>query len=84
MFDVLLDRDRPKRSAVSQISRKVLTEELRSLEGNGLVLRAELGDERKRVRYALTPKGKGLAEILGQMFTWAMEHRPEIRLSQSA
>ena len=70
--------------ALPEISRKVLTEELRSLESNGLVLRTELGDERKRVRYELTRKGRGLASILGQMFAWAMEHRKDGRLAQTA
>lgn len=70
--------------ALPQISRKVLTEELRSLENSGLVLRTELGDERKRVRYALTSKGRGLAGILGHMFVWAMEHRENGQLQRSA
>ncbi|MHA7777115.1 winged helix-turn-helix transcriptional regulator [Roseibium sp. M-1] len=59
------------------ISRKVLTGELRHLEEIGLVCRTELDDARRRVRYSLTPKGRGLADILRQMFIWALEHRGE-------
>ncbi len=62
---------------LSPISRKVLTEELRHLEEIGLVIRTELDDARRRVRYGLSHKGRGLADILGQVFLWAMEHRDE-------
>lgn len=56
------------------ISRKVLTQELRHLEEIGLVARTELDDAHRRVRYALTSKGRSLAEILGQIYLWALEH----------
>jgi DNA-binding HxlR family transcriptional regulator len=56
------------------ISRKVLAQELRNLEEIGLVCRTELEDARKRVRYGLTPKGRGLSDILMQVFIWALEH----------
>ncbi|MBN8181723.1 MULTISPECIES: winged helix-turn-helix transcriptional regulator [Roseibium] len=56
------------------ISRKVLTQELRHLEEIGLVARTELDDAHRRVRYALTPKGRSLTEILGQVYLWAVEH----------
>jgi DNA-binding HxlR family transcriptional regulator len=57
------------------VSRKVLTERLRELEDIGLVSRMELKDARNRVRYGLTAKGKSLADILGQIYAWALEHR---------
>ncbi len=57
------------------ISRKVLTEELRHLEEIGLVIRTELDDARRRVRYGLSEKGRGLADILGRIFLWALEYR---------
>ena len=52
----------------------LLTQELRHLEEIGLVARTELDDAHRRVRYALTPKGRSLTEILGQVYLWAVEH----------
>ncbi|GAB2183893.1 winged helix-turn-helix transcriptional regulator [Roseibium sp. LAB1] len=59
---------------LSPISRKVLVQELRHLEDAGLVARTQLDDARRRVRYGLTSKGRSLAEILGRIFLWAVEH----------
>lgn len=52
----------------------MLTEELRHLEAIGLVTRTELLDAHRRVRYALSEKGRDLAVILGDIFAWAVKY----------
>jgi DNA-binding HxlR family transcriptional regulator len=63
------------RNLVGGISAKVLTETLRRLDYNGLVIRAASG-------YALTPLGESLLgpiEVLGQ---WAFEHGDQVMEAQ--
>ena len=49
------------------ISTKVLNERLRKLVAFGLLTRREFEQKPPRVEYALTPPGKKLARILGQL-----------------
>ncbi|WP_417679505.1 winged helix-turn-helix transcriptional regulator [Roseibium sp.] len=67
--------------ALPGISRKVLTEELRHLEAIGLVTRTERLDARHRVRYGLSEKGRGLAVILGDIFSWAMKYPADVSVT---
>ena len=56
--------------AVAGISRKVLTDQLRVFEENGLVARIPKQDARSRVGYSLTDKGRALGGILDQLLDW--------------
>ena len=49
---------------------KMLTQQLRELEGNGLVLRTVFPVVPPKVEYSLTEKGATLGPILEAMFEW--------------
>jgi DNA-binding HxlR family transcriptional regulator len=67
---------------VGEISKKTLTQTLRSLESAGVVARrADPGDP-SRVEYSLTALGWSLTEPLMALYEWAAEHlREEQRLT---
>jgi DNA-binding HxlR family transcriptional regulator len=55
---------------LSLISRKVLTEQLRELEEDGIVRREAFAELPPRVEYSLTPHGLDLLPILDQLSAW--------------
>lgn len=55
---------------ISIISRKVLTDQLREMEKDGLLLREEFKEMPPRVEYRLTEKGNALIPILKQLEDW--------------
>ena len=55
---------------VPSISKKVLTEQLRELEADGLISRKQYKELPPRVEYALTDFGKGLCPLLIDMAAW--------------
>jgi DNA-binding HxlR family transcriptional regulator len=55
---------------LSLISRKVLTEQLRELEEDGIVRREAFAELPPRVEYSLTPHGLALLPILDQLSAW--------------
>ncbi|AVR96779.1 winged helix-turn-helix transcriptional regulator [Pseudoduganella armeniaca] len=60
---------------VPQASRKVLTEQLRQLEADGLVVRIALDDEVPRgVCYDLTAVAQGLLPALRLLHDWGIAH----------
>jgi DNA-binding HxlR family transcriptional regulator len=59
------------RDALPGVSEKVLTEQLRQLEMDGIVERKVSGDKPPRVEYALTAAGKELKPLLVAMCEWA-------------
>ena len=71
--------DRPQRFKeisvqVDGISTKMLTQTLRGLERDGLLERHQYPEIPPRVTYELTDSGKGLAEALAQVESWATDH----------
>ena len=52
------------------ISRKVLTEQLKELEEDGIVLREAFAELPPRVEYSLTERGALLLPILAQLCSW--------------
>ncbi|HVU76615.1 MAG TPA: helix-turn-helix domain-containing protein [Gaiellaceae bacterium] len=66
------------------ISKKVLTEALRSLERDGLVTRHIYAEVPARVEYALTPLGWSLTEVPMALYEWASEHRGELQAARAA
>jgi DNA-binding HxlR family transcriptional regulator len=56
---------------VGEISKKTLTQTLRSLENHGLVDRRVDPDLPARVEYSLTPLGWSLTEPLMALYEWA-------------
>ncbi len=58
--------------AIPDISPKVLTDTLKSLEADGLVLRTLYAEIPPRVEYSLTDLGRSLMPLLEQLIEWAM------------
>jgi len=56
------------------ISRKVLTEQLKELEDDGIVLRIAYGEVPPRVEYSLTEKGHALLPIFKEMCNWSKQY----------
>jgi DNA-binding HxlR family transcriptional regulator len=64
---------------IPDISRKVLTEQLKDLETSGLILREQYKEIPPRVEYSLTDLGRSLAPVFREMETWGMENVLEKR-----
>ena len=56
------------------VSRKVLTQQLKEMERDGLIQRTEYKEVPPRVEYTLTELGKSLSPVLKAMSNWGMEH----------
>lgn len=63
-----------KRS-LGSISQKVLTQNLRALEANGLVHREVYAEVPPRVEYSLTGMGESLAPVLDALARWGEGYR---------
>jgi DNA-binding HxlR family transcriptional regulator len=58
---------------IPNISRKVLTEQLKELERDGLVSRKQYKEIPPRVEYTLTKLGGSLSPVLKTMARWGQE-----------
>lgn len=67
---------------VDGISQKMLTQTLRSLEADGLVLRTAYPEIPPRVEYELTELGRSLLEPLAGLVAWAREHMEEVQAAR--
>jgi DNA-binding HxlR family transcriptional regulator len=59
------------KAAIPDITDRMLSERLRSLEGEGLVVRAVVPESPVRVEYELTLKGRELQDALREIGNWA-------------
>ena len=59
------------RSSVPEITDRMLSERLRELEEEGIVVRTVIPETPVRVEYSLTPKGQALAPALNAIGSWA-------------
>lgn len=64
------------RDGIPGITDRMLSERLQELEQEGLVERVVVPETPVRVEYSLTRKGKGLAEAVDSLATWAEKHIP--------
>jgi DNA-binding HxlR family transcriptional regulator len=64
---------------VGEISKKTLTQTLRTLEANGLVRRRVFPETPLRVEYSLTARGWSLSSLLMAMYEWSAEDRSASR-----
>ncbi|MCE6998278.1 helix-turn-helix transcriptional regulator [Saccharothrix sp. S26] len=76
LFALSLQPRRPGDLAelIGGISRKVLTQTLRRLQGYGLVERHAYAEAPPRVEYALTELGRTLIEPIEVLTDWARDH----------
>jgi len=59
---------------ITDISRKVLTEQLKELESDGLILRKQYKEIPPRVEYSLTELGKSLSAVIRELEKWGNEN----------
>jgi DNA-binding HxlR family transcriptional regulator len=59
------------------ITQKVLTQQLRELEADGLICRQTCRDTPPRVEYSLTPYGETVRPITELMCRWGKAHQPD-------
>jgi DNA-binding HxlR family transcriptional regulator len=60
--------------AMPRVTRKVLTEQLRQLQADGLVRRFALKPSHLGVKYSLTPYAETLNPVFTALLRWGMQH----------
>lgn len=60
---------------LKKISDKTLSQNLKELEADGLILRKVYPQIPPKVEYSLTSKGQSLMQVLDQLCIWGEEHR---------
>ena len=63
---------------IPAISKKVLTDNLRSLEEDKLVEREVFAEVPPRVEYSLSPLGQSLKPILDAMYVWGTNYKTSV------
>lgn len=63
------------RKDLDGISQKVLTESLRSMESDGIIVRTVYAEVPPRVEYSLSSLGETLRPILDAMQVWGQEYK---------
>lgn len=63
---------------IPAISKKVLTDNLRALEDDGLIEREVFAEVPPRVEYSLSKLGETLKPVLDAMFDWGTEYKSNI------
>ncbi|MFT4251358.1 MAG: helix-turn-helix domain-containing protein [Caulobacter sp.] len=67
------------RRAVPDISQRMLTQTLRDLQRDGLILREVFPTKPPSVEYSLSPLGVSLQGPLNALIAWAVDHHGAIR-----
>lgn len=63
------------RKGIPDISQKVLTQNLRAMEDDGIVLREVYAEVPPRVEYQLSELGNSLRPIIGVMEVWGLNYQ---------
>ena len=71
------------RRHLPDISKKMLTQTLRSLEQDGLLKRKVYAEVPPRVDYDLTPLGRTFLEPVTSLCAWAQAHRSELETAHA-
>jgi DNA-binding HxlR family transcriptional regulator len=66
------------RRKIDGISQRMLAVTLRALERDGLVTRTVHAEVPPRVEYALTPMGRSLLDVVGELVRWSEQHTANI------
>lgn len=64
--------------SIPDISQKMLTATLKTLEGDGLILREAFPEIPPRVEYSLTQKGQSLLPLINNLISWASKNMEDI------
>ncbi len=72
------------KKSVGNISQKVLTANLRSMEESGLLIRKVYPEVPPRVEYTLTETGYSLKPILDAMVAWGTEYQQKRRETEKS
>jgi len=67
-------RYRDIQKGIPDISQKMLTQTLRDLEADGLVLRKAYAEVPPRVEYALTDRSRTLLPLIHELVGWALDN----------
>lgn len=62
------------RRAIPRVTEKMLIQQLRQLEADGLIRREQYPEVPPRVEYSLTERGRTLTPILRQLADWSRAH----------
>jgi DNA-binding HxlR family transcriptional regulator len=62
------------RKLLAKVTQRTLTQQLRELEADGLVLRRIYAEVPPRVEYSLTPLGRTLKPVLVKLKDWGQVH----------
>lgn len=71
------------RRAVPDISKRMLTQTLRSLERDGMISRRVFATKPPSVEYDLTALGESLLESMATLVKWAEHSRPRVAQSRA-
>lgn len=63
------------KKSLGGVSQKVLTDNLRSMEDDGIIIRTIFPDVPPRVEYALSPLGESMRPILDAMQLWGDKYK---------
>ena len=66
------------KKSINSISQKVLTQQLREMEEDGLVERTVYAEVPPRVEYSLTEDGMSLKPVLNSMLAWGKQYKEKI------
>lgn len=69
------------RKTIPGISQKVLTENLRSMEEDGIIVRTVYAEVPPRVEYSLSELGDSMRPIIKSMETWGLGYQDLVRKS---
>ena len=64
------------RRLLPSVSQRVLTNQLREMEGDGLITRTVYAEVPPKVEYSVTELGRSLEPVLSALMTWAMSNFP--------
>ncbi|HEY7049785.1 MAG TPA: helix-turn-helix domain-containing protein [Jatrophihabitantaceae bacterium] len=67
---------------IAGVSQKMLTQTLRNLERDGIIVRSITPAVPVRVSYRLTPLGESLLPVVKAIKDWAEDHMPEVQVAR--
>lgn len=70
------------KKSIGSISQKVLTQQLRAMEEDGLVDRRVFAEVPPRVEYSLTEAGYSLKPILDSMWAWGEKYKENMEVEK--